>query len=484
MSPPLGIMRLAAWLRNQDHTLRIWDLRLEPEDFSRVAADLIEFQPEIVGLSACTPEADSLHRMANLVKSIPSVRSVVCGGPHANAYPESILADPCIDYLVLGEGERTFSELVQVIDTGQGRNIAIPGTGWQSGGNIFLGARRDFITDLDELPFPAWDLIDLPRYFRARRSAMLKPKKYASILTSRGCPYQCIFCHGLMGRKFRTRSLGNVFQEMSWLVDKYGIEEFQVDDDCFNLDRDRVHDFCEQVGKKNIRASLVFPNGLRTDLLSREELRELRAAGTEMIAVAVETASTRLQKLIGKNLDLERVKEAVLECRRLGIATLGFFIMGFPTETRDEMRMTIRWAIRSKLDLATFFLLNPFQGTEVFKRFVREDRNPKEKKWENRFGYFITDWNLSKVPDRKLARLFRKAYRRFFLWHFSRILSGAVRRNFSIFRGFRVFLDRAIHFLPLRRAILSRFGKKIPVPGPRLAWIDSFMNWAILGNWH
>ena len=115
MSPPLGIMRLAAWLRNQDHTLRIWDLRLEPEDFSRVAADLIEFQPEIVGLSACTPEADSLHRMANLVKSIPSVRSVVCGGPHANAYPESILADPCIDYLVLGEGERTFSELVQAI---------------------------------------------------------------------------------------------------------------------------------------------------------------------------------------------------------------------------------------------------------------------------------------------------------------------------------------------------------------------------------
>lgn len=106
-----------------------------------------------------------------------------------------------------------------------------------------------------------------------------------------------------------------------------------VDDDCFNLDQARVHDFCERVGKKNLRTGFVFPNGLRTDLLNREELQALRKAGTEMIAVAVETVSPRLQKLIGKNLDLERVAEAIKECRRLGIATLGFFMFGFPTET-------------------------------------------------------------------------------------------------------------------------------------------------------
>ncbi|MDD5222530.1 MAG: radical SAM protein [bacterium] len=443
--PPLGIMRLAALLRKEGHDPKIWDLRLAPGEFSRMEAGLREFQPEIVGLSACTPEAVSLHRTAALAKSLASVRTVICGGPHASAYPESILKDPNFKYLVLGEGERTFSELVRAIDSGRDREIAIPGTGWQSGGNIFLGAQRDFIKDLDELPLPAWDLIDLPRYFTARRSATLRPKRYACISTSRGCPYQCSFCHGLMGRKFRSRSLDNIFSEMLWLVDRYGIEEFQIEDDCFNLYQKRVLDYCERVEKEKLRASFVFPNGLRTDILTNEELGAMRKAGTEMIAVAVETVSPRLQKLIGKNLDLERVAETIRECRRLGIATMGFFMFGFPTETREEVQMTIRWAVKSKLDLAIFFLLNPFQGTEIHKKFVRSGGFPPEGEGKERFGYFSTNWDLSTVSERQLARLFRKAYRLFYLRHFPRFFSRPIRRNFLFVRGLRIFFRRAFH---------------------------------------
>ncbi|MCX5859542.1 MAG: radical SAM protein, partial [Proteobacteria bacterium] len=310
-------------------------------------------------------------------------------------------------------------------------------------GTVVINPPRPAINDLDSLPFPAWDLIDLKKYFRVPRSGMVKQGKHASIFTSRGCPFQCIYCHGLFGGKFRARSPRHVWEEMELLRKGYGIEEFQVDDDCFNFNRKRVENFCDLILSKNIPLRFIFPNGLRGDLLDREILEKLQAMGTYYAAMAVETTSPRLQELIGKRLDLKKVQESVRECRRLGITTLGFFMFGFPTETKEEAMMTIDWAVKSEFDIADFFILNPFKGTEVYKNYVQPRYFFHEVYPKVKFDYFKTNFRLSEIPERDLMVLFRKAYQKFYSRRIFRIVLGPAWRRLSLFQGLMIFANRA-----------------------------------------
>ena len=433
-------MYLASCLERDGHHVILEDHRLRPGNVKWIEESLRDFQPDIVGLSACTVEAESMRRIARIAKSLSAV--VVCGGPHGNACYQEILADPDVDYVVQGEGEITFPELVEVLGSGGGVDT-IRGLVWKQGGEARVNEPREFVPDLDTIPFPAWRGIPLKEYFRASRSGTLKTRRYAPIITSRGCPYGCTYCHRIFGRKIRFRSLDNVFAEMEYLVREHGIEEFQVDDDCFNLDRQRVEEFCDRVVRENLRVRFVFPNGLRGDLLDRDMLIKLKAAGACYIAVAIESASPRLQELIGKHLDLEKVRAAIADCRDLGISTIGFFMFGFPSESRDEARKTMDWAVTSKLDLAVFFYLNPFKGTEVYQQAIQSNPSGKEKLAGGSYGYFGTDINLSDIPDRALKVLFREAYRRFYLRRIPRILLGPVRRNVSLLDGGKSVLARA-----------------------------------------
>jgi len=434
-------MYLASCLERNGHHVILEDLRLRPGNLKWIEDSLRNFQPDIVGFSACTIEDESMQRMARFAKSLSAI--VACGGPHGNAYYQEILTSPDIDYVVQGEGEITFPELVGALGSGSAVE-AIRGLVWKKGNEVQVNEPRQFIPDLDTIPFPAWQLIHLKKYFRATRSGTLRCRRYAPIITSRGCPYGCTFCHRIFGRRIRFRSLDNVFAEMEYLVREHGIREFQVDDDCFNLDRQRVEEFCDRVLEGNYRVKFVFPNGLRGDLLDRDILKKLKAAGTCYIAVAIESASPRLQELIEKRLDLEKVRAAIADCRDLRIPTIGFFMFGFPSESREEAKKTMDWAVTSKLDLAVFFYLNPFKGTEVYRQTLRSDPSVTDK-WESEsYGYFGTDINLSDIPDHDLKSLFREAYRRFYLRRIPRILFGPVRRNVSLFQGGKSVLVRAL----------------------------------------
>lgn len=442
ITPPLGVLYLSASLLEKGHQVKAIDFRLNPKRTAWISDELREFQPDIVGLSACTAEAGSMSRLAELARTLPSVQQVVCGGPHATAFSRDVLADAGVDCVVKGEGEETFLELVETLESG-GRVDSVRGIAWKDGGEIRENGPRPFIPDLDSIPFPAWHLIDLERYYRVPRSGTLKRRRYAPIITSRGCPYGCIFCHGLFGRKIRFRSIDNVLAEMEFFRGRYGINEFQIDDDCFNVHRKRVEEFCDRVKERFDHSRFVFPNGVRGDLLDREILLKLKSIGTYYMAIAVETASPRLQKLIGKNLDLQKVRAAIAECRRLKILTLGFVMFGFPTETWEEAKMSADWAITSKLDIIAFFLLNPFGETEMFRRYIQ----PKVANgWSDKgktYSYYGTNINVSEIPDADLIALFRKSYRRFYFRRIPLILFGPALRNVSLFQGIKSVLNRA-----------------------------------------
>ncbi|MBK7259204.1 MAG: radical SAM protein [Ignavibacteriae bacterium] len=168
-------------------------------------------------------------------------------------------------------------------------------------------------------------------------------------MTTRGCPYRCAYCHNILGKTFRVRSPEHVMREIRMIHDTYGITDFQVIDDIFNLDMDRAKKICDLIVGSRLPLTLSFPNAIRSDRVDEELIDKMAAAGTKFISIAIETASPRLQRLIRKNLDLDRAFKAIDTITRVGIVTRGFFMIGFPTETEDEARQTIEYAKASSL---------------------------------------------------------------------------------------------------------------------------------------
>jgi radical SAM superfamily enzyme YgiQ (UPF0313 family) len=413
--PPLGAMYVASVLRNEGHEVLIhdpgaawWDL----EPFRQV---LQSWRPDIVGISAITIEARSMEAMALLARStLPDV-PIVVGGPHASAYPERCARHPGIDYVVMGEGETTSVELVRVLSDG-GDPASIAGILFRGpDGEIVRTEERAAIQDLDALPFPAWDLIDVRRYVTVRTMSKMGRRPYMLMFTSRGCPFKCIYCHEVQGKKFRARSPQNVFAEMDALRRTHGINDFEIVDDIFNFDRERMLEIMARVRDANPKPALHFPNGLRTDILDEKQIKALRAAGAQSLMIAVETVSPRLQKLAKKYLKLDRVAANIRIAVKEGLFVGGLFMLGFPSETLEEARATVEFAVSTNLHQALFFVVTPFAGTELYEVYLDMLRQRGINPAEDGLDFFAGNYNLSVMKDSELFGLHREAYRRFYL---------------------------------------------------------------------
>jgi len=409
---PLGLMYLAAALREWGgHRVSIIDPKVEPISYPEIISMIDQCAADYVGISGMTYEADEVHIMAGLIKKAYPEKTVVVGGVHASVAPEELVGDPAIDYVVLGDGEQSFVRLIEQVESGN-PYPEIPGVGYRRNGAQVIHPRKIPDHDLDSLPFPAWDLVDLEKYFpKVRQSVIYAHKRYMSIFTSRGCPYRCVYCHPVFGKKFRMRSPENVFEEIKILYEKYGIRELHVADDCFNLDVPRAERILELLVENKLDLHISFPNGLRADRLTPGLLRRMKDAGTYMVSYAIETASPRLQKLIKKNVRLDKVREIIEQTNRLGIIANGFFMLGFPGETREELAMTIDYACSSKFHTASFFVVTPNPGTELYD-MVR-DAIGKKADEGGTFHYFHT-YGICEVDDEELQLLLKKANYRFY----------------------------------------------------------------------
>ncbi|MBN1424209.1 B12-binding domain-containing radical SAM protein [Candidatus Fermentibacteria bacterium] len=426
ISYPLGLMYLASYLRSleKSHEIELLDLRCHPEPFTLLKQRLSSSPADMVAVSALTCEAASMHRVAAETKASDRRTAVVVGGPHISACTADVIADGNIDVLVTGEGEESFAAVVRAVEGG-GDRPEIPGVGWRTDGQVAWGPPRQAVSDVDALPFPAWDLVDINLYARRGRAGNLKRGRFLPLFTSRGCPYQCFYCHNLFGKQFRPRSAENVVEEAREIVGRFGIRDIEVYDDIFNLDLPRAKAICEGLCRMDGSFQLAFPNGVRADRLDRELVSLMADAGTTNLAVAVETASSRLQKLIHKHLDIERVREAITWADADGIVTNGYFMLGFPTETAEEMEATISYAVATDLFFASFFIVTPYPGTPLWDETVgpEESATLDFGKYNYLSGYF----NLSAVSGEELRRLQRRAYRRFYAAKAPKILMGMPR---------------------------------------------------------
>lgn len=411
MTPPLGLMYLAGYLRAKgDHEIKIMDMRVENEAIEEAIKASRKFAPDAVGISLLTPEAAAAHELAAALRSKGFDGPIIFGGPHASSFPEEILEDKNVSACVIGEGEETFAEIMR------GKPLSeVNGIAFMQNGECVRTPARSPINDLDAIPFPAWDLLNIELYADKLRFSNMTPTRYMPIFTSRACPYGCVYCHAIFGKKYRTRSPENVLNEMKMLVEEYGIREIEIIDDVFNFDMARAKEIAWKAASSGMNLRITFPNGIRADKLDDELLDALKAAGTYLITFAIETASIRMQKLIRKNLDLVEAGRNITKAAKKGMFTHGFFMLGFPSETREEMLETINYAIRSDLHTAGFFIVTPFKGTEL-ARMIEEKAGVSLKTDFDNFSYNITSNSCCEnVSPEELFDLQRKAHRDFHL---------------------------------------------------------------------
>jgi len=441
---PLGVMMIAAVARERGHAdMSILDMKVEDWSVAQCAEALERARPDVVGLSAMTYEAGCMHELAREIKRrLPGV-VVVCGGPHPSVAAADVLQDAAIDFVVRGEGEFTFADLLDGLAAGRSEWSECLGLSWRAvDGSVQHNPDRPPPAQLGELPFPAWDLIEHAKYHAVPRGGVIYAhKEFATMFSSRACPWRCTYCHNSYGKTFRERPAEHVLAEIDLLVTKYGVKELVFMDDIFNFRPARAKAIAQGIIDRGYKLALTFPNGFRGDILDEELVLLLKKAGMYRCMVAVESAVPRMQKVMQKNLKIDKVARIVDFIAAQGIMVHGAFMLGFPTETEEEMQATIDWAAASSFHTAAFFRVIPFKGTALFQQ-VEEAGHALPTDW-SRYEPYQSEINLSKVSETRILALRKAAYRRFYF------------RPKRLWRIFNL-IPRKAHMLPYLTLLFAR----------------------------
>jgi len=420
ISPCLGLAYLGAVSEQQGHTVRIYDGDVEDISLEKVLRD---FKPDLVGITANTIQIKSAWRDAALVKAVAGI-PVVLGGPHPTVLPAESAQRAEVDIVVRGEGEATWEELCQWrTANGEWRAAisglqSVPGISYQTpDGQVRHNPDRPVIQDPDSLPLPAYHLFKMDRYTNLQPTVDHIEGPSYPILTSRGCPYRCTYCSQIGPRRWRMRSPQNVVAEWRWLVRDLGAAEIGILDDVFNINRQRVLDICDLLIKEELtHVPWIMINGIRANLADTELLGRMKQAGCIRSAFGVESGNQEiLDSVIGKQLTLEQVRAAFKAAKEVGMETIGFFMIGLPGETEENMDETIRFAIELDPVVANFSMAVPFPGTEM-SRIVKEKGRLLVKDYDD-FAFFEgrASFEMDGMTAELVERKWKEAYRRFYL---------------------------------------------------------------------
>ena len=367
---PLGLLYLVSVLRRDfpgQFEIDLIEQALYDLDLNAMRERIRAFGPDVIGFSCLSLEADEMARVASIAKRLNPQCLIILGGPHAKSFYDHALENSDVDVVVVGEAERTFPELLRKLMAGQPVD-EVKGIAFKKDSRVILSAPREVIDDLDSIPFPAWDLVDFSRYSKVTSmNGYCHSTPWAAVFTSRGCPFHCAYCHDIFGKRARLRSPENVVDEIELLAGKYGVKEIHIVDDIFNIDLIRAKRICDLIVERGVKIAIAFPNALRADMMDRELVQKLKRAGCYAITYAIEAASPRIRKLVGKNVDLDKTRQVISWTRSEHIISHGFFMIGFPGETLEEMEMTAKWALDSDLCIAIFFIVVVYPRTRLLE---------------------------------------------------------------------------------------------------------------------
>lgn len=345
---PLGLMYLSA-------AAKVYFPQIEFKIFHTVTSinpleDLVDllhmYKPDLIGLSALSIYKKDFEVVAKIVRKNATGKYIIAGGPYPSISYKEILEKRLVDLISIGEGEATFQDLIKWFQGNDELPQNIPGTVLYLNNKIVMNRARPLISDINSIPFPDYSLIDMDQYQASTNQSFIR-SKYASIFSSRGCSFQCFYCHKLFGKVIRRRSPDNIVEEMKCLYNERRIKDFVFVDDVFNVPLDDSKKVLKLIRQNFNDIRIYFPNGLRADHIDNEFITLLEECGCVQVTLAIESASPRLQKYMGKRLDLELARENIDNISRRFITTV-MYIVGFPTETLSEAEKTISFASELK----------------------------------------------------------------------------------------------------------------------------------------
>jgi radical SAM superfamily enzyme YgiQ (UPF0313 family) len=416
ITPNLGLGYLAAALQNNGFDVQIWDGVKKGMTKKKLEDRLKSHDYEVAGFQVYTRSVKEVHEGLEMVKSLnPDVLTVI-GGPHPSGDPEGSINHLRPDYAFRGEAEIGLVQLLKKVSGDETiKSEDINNLIWKKNDNVVCNPLKP-IENLDDIEMPAWDMINPNDYPYAPIGAFSKKFPLTSISTTRGCPYRCTFCanNTIMGRKVRARSAEVVLREMDLLHDTYGVREFQIIDDNFTSKKELTLGVCRGIMERGWEISLSFPNGVRLSTLDEEILHLLERAGCYSLGLGIESGSPKTLKDMKKAQSIDEIEEKVnLIHRATKIRTTGFFIIGYPTETKEDIVQTIELSKKLPINRAQFTICLPVPGSEMTEQMV------KEGKLQDIDFSDISFQNIVHVPEsmtlEELKKYRKKAYLEFYL---------------------------------------------------------------------
>jgi len=410
--PSLGLAYLAGVAEGLGHRVRIIDAEAEGMTMAELEVEIRREAPKLIGLQTfCTTIRKCVAICEKAKRIVPGVATVL-GGVHVTLYPEDGIGSPAVDYLVLGEGERTFAELLDLVEQG-GDPATVDGLVWKPvpDGEPVTNRARALIEDLDTLPFPARHLLPMERY---RSGAQLRGKRTVHLMTSRGCPFNCGFCssHEVFGRTHRFQSTERVLAEIRNVVQEQGADEIQFYDESFTANRKRVLDLCAGLRREFPR--LRWTCFTRADLVKPELLREMKKAGCYQVFYGVESGVPRLLELVNKRIPPEKTKQAFRWTHEAGIQITASFILTLPTETVEETEQSIRFGLELNPEFVYWLTFVPYPGTRLSEYALETGSLTHDD--PEKYNVFEDVCYLPEGRDAdEISATVRRAYRRFYL---------------------------------------------------------------------
>lgn len=449
IQPSLGLGYLATQIR-KEHDVVIHDCIKENTPLQKTNEIVSLHDPDVIGIQCYTFDVPKVYRMFKLIKEAFPDKITVVGGAHVSAIPQEAFEQfqPFVDYAFNSESEAGFPKFLSLLERGEKIFPDPEGLIWRDPSGTVVRNPPSFVQNLDDLGFPAWDLMPPETYPESQHGAFYEKFPIAPIITTRGCPYTCTFCSApiMSGRKLRHHSVEYIQRHIRMLYER-GVREFHIVDDNFTFDID----YCKQVLRGiidlNLDISLATPNGIRMDRLDDELLELMKEAGVYLVTVAVESGSDRILKKMKKATTVGKMRENIALIKKHGFPIAGFFILGFPDETRQEMEETIRLSKELGFIRANFFTYLPLPGTESYNELVQSGEIDKVD-WNN-FLFMTAPYTPKSMTREELLALKRKAFLSFHLN--LKVLATNVMAIKS-FHHFLFLLRRFYHWIIMRPA--------------------------------
>jgi anaerobic magnesium-protoporphyrin IX monomethyl ester cyclase len=403
---PLGLGYLAAVLEKNEYKVDVIDCQAAKLSYDEVKSEIGKRQPNIVGVTSTTLTYKSGLRIAKIAKEVFPNCLTIMGGSHVTFWDENALKEcPELDVVVRKEGENTLLEIVQRLEAGKSFHDVV-GTTCRKDGKIVKNPDRPYIKDLDSLPFPAhnlWPLETLRKY-----GTVVYP-----IMASRGCVFWCDFCTAvrMFGRNYRMRSPKNVVDEIEFLHETYGANQFTFYDDAFTVDQDRTAEICHEIRKRKLK--IKWDCETRVDMVTKELLLKMREAGSIAIWFGVESGSQRVIDAMGKGFSLTQTMNAFQWAKDAGLMTVAGVILGFPTETKESAMETIKLVEKINPDDVGYYIATPYPGTPLYE--LVKDKGLLKITDFNKYDTATPTFETPDFTMKELREIRERAFHRFYI---------------------------------------------------------------------